>query len=188
MSYSQVHQVTIPGLRLHLRRADPNMLWINGRDLVLINDTAADFIEAFMEVMTHYPEIINEKKFKKEIATYMQDRYPEVPKKQLIQDFDNTYNIIVEISKGSCPIYDLHLDTEEIRPELWTAPPRMDLALTYQCNNNCRYCYTGGPRLTDELNTNEWKTTIDKLWDSGIPQISVTMSRGCDSCARELVE
>lgn len=174
MSYSQVHQVTIPGLRLHLRRADPNMLWINGRDLVLINDTAADFIEAFMEVMTHYPDKINEKKFKKEVAAFMQERYPDVPRKQLIQDFDNTYKIIIEISRGSCPIYDLHLDTEEIRPETWTAPPRMDLALTYQCNNNCSFCYTGGPQSTSELDTNEWKMAIDKLWDSGVPQIVFT--------------
>ena len=46
MSYSRVRHVTIPGLRIHLRRGNPNMLWLNGRDLVMVNDTAADFIES----------------------------------------------------------------------------------------------------------------------------------------------
>ena len=27
------------------------MLWVNGQNLLLVNDTAAEFIEAFIEVM-----------------------------------------------------------------------------------------------------------------------------------------
>jgi MoaA/NifB/PqqE/SkfB family radical SAM enzyme len=50
----------------------------------------------------------------------------------------------------------------------------MDLAITYRCNNNCYFCYTGGPRNVAELNTSDWKHVLDKLWDSGIPQVVFT--------------
>jgi radical SAM protein with 4Fe4S-binding SPASM domain len=174
MSYSRIRHVTVPGLRFHLRRGDPNMLWLNGQDLVMLNDTAAEFIEAFIEVMSRYRDSLDSGRFKKEIAERMRRRYPDVPEKTLVRDFDSIYSTLVEIAKGSCPIHDMELDTKETHPELWTAPPRMDLALTYRCNNNCSFCYTGGPRQVPELDTPSWKKIIDKLWDSGIPQIVFT--------------
>jgi radical SAM protein with 4Fe4S-binding SPASM domain len=50
----------------------------------------------------------------------------------------------------------------------------MDLALTYSCNNNCHFCYTGGPHQVAELSTADWQKIITKLWDNGIPQIVFT--------------
>ena len=55
-----------------------------------------------------------------------------------------------------------------------TAPYRMDLALTYRCNNNCPHCYNARERNHPELATEEWKTIIDHLWDIGIPHIIFT--------------
>jgi radical SAM protein with 4Fe4S-binding SPASM domain len=157
-----------------MRRGDPNMLWLNGRDLVMLNDTAAEFIEAFIEVMSNYRDTLDSGRFKKEVAGRMRRRYPDVPEKTLIRDFDAVYSTLVDISRGSCPIHDLELDTKETHPELWTAPPRVDLALTYRCNNNCSFCYTGGPRQVTELDTDDWKGIIAKLWDKGVPQIVFT--------------
>jgi radical SAM protein with 4Fe4S-binding SPASM domain len=174
LSYYRIHHVTVPGLRLHLRRGDPNMLWLNGQDLVMLNDTAAEFIEAFVEVMSRHRDKLDTGKFKKEVAARMQERYPGVQAKTLVRDFDSIYSTLVEISKGSCPIHDMELDTKETHPERWTAPPRMDLALTYRCNNNCSFCYAGGPRQAPEIDTADWKRIIDKLWDSGVPQIVFT--------------
>ena len=174
MSYSRVHQVTIPGLRLHLRRGDPNMLWINGRDLVMVNDTAADFIETFMDVMREHPDTLEPDAFKKDVAERMHRLYPEAPRKVLRQDFDALYGTLQDMCSGACPIHDLELDVRETRPDLWTAPPRLDLALTYRCNNNCSFCYAGGPREVKELPTADWLRIIDKVWDAGIPQIVFT--------------
>jgi radical SAM protein with 4Fe4S-binding SPASM domain len=171
---SRIKHVTIPGLRLHLRRGQPNMLWVNGQNLLLLNDTAADFIEAFIEVMSHHREKLDQGQFKQEIAQRMMTHYPKVPIDVLIRDFDNIYGSLLEISRGSCPISEVKLETKETDPKLWTAPPRMDLALTYSCNNNCYFCYTGGPRKVTELNTPDWKRVISKLWESGIPQIVFT--------------
>jgi len=174
MTDSKIRHVTVPGLRLHLRRGEPDMLWLNGQDLLLLNNTAAEFIEAFIEVMNRYPEKLEAASFKQEIATRMEQRYPQIPADVLIKDFDAIYGTLVEISQGSCPISEMKLETRETGPGLWTAPPRMDLALTYSCNNNCYFCYTGGPRKVTELGTADWKKVIAKLWDSGIPQIVFT--------------
>jgi radical SAM protein with 4Fe4S-binding SPASM domain len=91
-----------------------------------------------------------------------------------LNDFDNIYGSLLEISSGSCPVSDVKLDTRAVNPQKWTAPPRMDLALTYRCNNNCYFCYTGGPQKVIELDTASWKLVLDKLWDSGIPQVVFT--------------
>ena len=183
---SVIKHVTIPGLRLHLRRGEPNMLWVNGKDLLLVNDTAAEFIETFIEVMSKYSGSLDADKFKQEIAARMKQHYPGVPADVLIRDFDNIYGTILAVSRGSCPVSDVKLETKETDPKLWTAPPRMDLALTYACNNNCYFCYTGGPQKMVELTTAEWKLAIDKLWDSGVPQIVFT--GGEPTLRKDLVE
>ncbi len=170
----KIRHVTIPGLRLHLRRSDPNMLWVNGQNLLLLNRTAADFIEAFIDVMSKHTSDLDTNSFKQEIAFRMQQRYPEVPSEVLIKDFDNIYGSVLEIGKGGCPISDIKLETKETNPQLWAAPPRMDLALTYRCNNNCAFCYTGGPQKIPELSAADWKKALDILWNSGIPQVVFT--------------
>jgi len=73
-----------------------------------------------------------------------------------------------------CPVS--YLNVEKIEPfqkEL-SAPYRMDLALTYRCNNRCMHCYAGGPKQTSELTTQEWFSVIDKLHNLGIPHVVFT--------------
>ncbi len=54
------------------------------------------------------------------------------------------------------------------------APYRMDLALTYRCNNDCAHCYNVSARDDPELDTAAWKGILDRLWDLGIPHIVFT--------------
>jgi radical SAM protein with 4Fe4S-binding SPASM domain len=169
-----IKHVTMPGLRLHLRRGEPNMLWVNGQNLLILNSTAAEFIETFIEVMSGYPDNLEVDRFKGEITSHMQRKYPSVPAQVLLKDFDNIFGNLLAVAKGSCPVSDMDLETRETNPRLWTAPPRMDLAITYRCNNNCYFCYTGGPQKMRELETGDWKKILDKLWDNGIPQVVFT--------------
>jgi len=150
------------------------MLWVNGQNLLIVNDTAAEFIESFIEVMANHPESLDANRFKAELVARMRQKYPKAPANVLLLDFDNIYGNLLEIGKGSCPVSQVQLDTKEINPQKWTAPPRMDLALTYRCNNNCYFCYTGGPQKVVELDTADWKQAIDTLWDNGIPQVVFT--------------
>ena len=171
---SAIRHITVPGLRLHLRRGSPSMLWINGQNMLLLNTTAADFVEAYIDVMSRYSSELHADRFKLEVASQIQQKYPLVPLDVLIKDFDIIYGSILEISKGSCPISEMSLTTQATDPKTWTAPPRLDLALTYRCNNNCYFCYTGGPQQVKELTTAQWKTALDKIWQAGIPQVVFT--------------
>jgi radical SAM protein with 4Fe4S-binding SPASM domain len=157
-----------------LRNGNPSMLWINGRDLLLLNETAGKFIEAYIDIMKHHHDAVDKGAFKQEIVKHMQKSYPRVPADVLIRDFDNIYGKLTEVSKGACPLQEMSLESQETDPKQWTAPPRVDLAMTYNCNNNCYFCYTGGPRKVNEINTKNWKRIISKLWDSGVPQIVFT--------------
>ena len=55
-----------------------------------------------------------------------------------------------------------------------TAPYRMDLVITYRCNNDCPHCYNARLRSYPELTTEEWKRIIDILWDMSIPHLIFT--------------
>jgi radical SAM protein with 4Fe4S-binding SPASM domain len=93
---------------------------------------------------------------------------------------------------GACPIHDLGLETVMPFSARPTAPYRLDLALTYRCNNDCAHCYnvqhsssaalkqgTGAvsgvaSEVKVELSTADWERVLDKAWDLGIPHIIFT--------------
>ncbi|NSW52221.1 MAG: radical SAM protein [Anaerolineae bacterium] len=75
---------------------------------------------------------------------------------------------------GECPICDLHLEMLPARHDTPIAPYRMDLALTYHCNNNCGHCYNARSRSFPELTTTQWKQVLDRCWEQGIPHIVFT--------------
>jgi radical SAM protein with 4Fe4S-binding SPASM domain len=73
-----------------------------------------------------------------------------------------------------CPVS--YLDVKQVEPftQLISAPLRMDLALTFRCQNKCVHCYTGGSHETTELSTQEWKTIITKLGEIGVFIVTFT--------------
>jgi radical SAM protein with 4Fe4S-binding SPASM domain len=75
---------------------------------------------------------------------------------------------------GACPIHEL--DLESIMPfsARPSAPYRMDLAVTYRCNNDCSHCYNARERNFGEMDTNQWKRVIDRTWELGIPHVVFT--------------
>ncbi len=75
---------------------------------------------------------------------------------------------------GACPIHELDLETFAPFSARPSAPYRMDLAITYRCNNDCTHCYNARERNFPELDTNQWKLILDQLWTLGIPHIVFT--------------
>ena len=73
-----------------------------------------------------------------------------------------------------CPIS--FLDVKSIEPftQPLSAPLRMDLAVTFRCQNNCVHCYAGGPHETDELTLEQWNQVIDRLRQIGVFIVTFT--------------
>ncbi|HLE52107.1 MAG TPA: radical SAM protein [Anaerolineales bacterium] len=88
---------------------------------------------------------------------------------QFIEDFDQLLR-----PDGACPVCELDVEITAPFTARPSAPYRMDLALTYRCNDNCAHCYNARPRDYPELRTEEWKAILDRLWEIGIPHIVFT--------------
>lgn len=97
-----------------------------------------------------------------------------------VKDLDDDYAVTAGqiesllFDGNACPIHTLeveHLAPFQVRP---TAPYRMDLALTYRCNNDCPHCYNARERTFGELSTADTKKMIEKIWKLGIPHIVFT--------------
>jgi len=152
--------------RIHLR-VDPDgtgLLLVNASKVIHLNPTAAYMAHLSLEEI---PEDQAISKIKK--------RY-KVTKKAAQSDYLDFQIQLDELIRpdGVCPLHDLEL---EIKPPFNvepSAPYRMDLAITYRCNNDCPHCYNARPRNYRELDTQSWKDILDKLWDYGIPHIVYT--------------
>ena len=75
---------------------------------------------------------------------------------------------------GACPVCELNVEVTTPFSTHPSAPYRMDLALTYRCNDNCAHCYNGRPRNYPEISTEQWKRILDQLWKIGIPHVVFT--------------
>ena len=103
-------------------------------------------------------------------------RVYKIGHQQLKQDYAQFARQLAELIRpdGACPIHDLGLDTIPPFSVLPSAPYRMDLALTYRCNNDCSHCYNARPRSFPEISTHQWKDILNRLWDCGIPHVVFT--------------
>jgi radical SAM protein with 4Fe4S-binding SPASM domain len=160
--------------RIHLR-LDPDghgTLIVNASRVMHLNPTAAWMAKQILDGQGD-PEILKNgtKKWK-------------VEKKALQEDLTAFHFQLSELIRpdGACPIHDLNLETLPPFSARPSAPYRLDLALTYRCNNDCKHCYnlehpTPGASSASgrgELSTADWKRVIDQAWALGIPHIIFT--------------
>ena len=152
--------------RIHLR-IDPDgsgLLLVNASRIMHLNPTATQMAYLILQ------------KVPRDVALTSLTKTFEVGSDQIINDYAQTANQLHELIKpdGACPIHDLEL---EVTPPFSTrpsAPYRMDLAITYRCNNDCAHCYNERPRDYPELSTKTWHQILDRLWEIGIPHVVFT--------------
>ena len=97
--------------------------------------------------------------------------------RQVEADFEELQETIWSIAQAGeevCPVTYLDVDRIEPMSAEISAPYRMDLALTYRCQNDCPHCYVGRPADFPEMSTEEWKRVIDRCWELGIPHLTFT--------------
>jgi len=182
-----VLHATINGHRFHLRRKDPtedDYLWIDGRQPPIVLDrTAAEFVSHLIDAMWLYqqgegdgsPAVI-EHVVGKMAEKYSRGSVPwrkRVGRETIAADLNRIFGTLMGIATGACPAK-AGLDARELRYGRWSAPARMDLALTYRCNLACSKCYVGDRKVGRELGTAEWVKIFEALWKAGVPQVVFT--------------
>ncbi|MBU0512890.1 MAG: radical SAM protein [Chloroflexi bacterium] len=152
--------------RIHLR-IDPDghgTLIVNANRVMHFNPTAAMMAYLILEETPEPQAVRAVTRGYRVSKTQAQSDYT-----QFLADFDE---IIRPDGCPACNLDDLEIAAPfSARP---TAPYRMDLALTYRCNNDCAHCYNARPRDYPEMPTARWKRVIDRAWDLSIPHIIFT--------------
>ncbi len=152
--------------RLHLR-IDPDgrgLLIVNANRVVHLNPSAS--LMAYLHLEETAPED----------AGKVVQRAFQVSRQEAKDDYMNFSLQLEELLKpdGACPICELDLETTAPFSAKPSAPYRMDLALTYRCNNNCDHCYNARSRRFPEMSLEKWQRIIEKVWELRIPHIVFT--------------
>jgi len=166
------------GLALQLR-IEPNgrgVMVINANTVLHLNETATAYAYFFMQGMSPDTVLKNIRRmFKVNLKTAKSD----------YEKIIYTISTLAQTEKV-CPVSFLDVKSVEPFTQMYTAPLRMDLALTFKCQNNCIHCYAGGPHETKELDTNQWKEILNRLSQIGV--FIVTFTGGEPTLREDLPE
>lgn len=91
-----------------------------------------------------------------------------------LQAFQRTFLPIISTNEDACPICDLNLEILEPFSQQPSAPYRMDLALTYRCDNRCLHCYNEASRAKVEYSETQWRAVLEHVRAIGIPHVVFT--------------
>lgn len=152
--------------RLHLRIEDEGIgvMIVNASTVLHLNNTASE--HAYMLVQGSSEE---------EAAQSISERY-RVGRKRALKDhreFRDQIEILATNPQVD-PIVYLDFERQEPRDETPSSPYRMDLALTYRCDQSGAVDPLAKRRVDRELNSDEWNTILDTIWKVGVPHVTFT--------------
>ncbi len=164
--YHYTRETDFEKSRIHLRiDADGHgTLIVNANKVMHLNPTA-----------TYMAWLTLEGKTKDESIRALRSQY-SVSREQADSDLASFLFQFDELIRpeGACPVHELELESLMPFSTRPSAPYRMDLAVTYRCNNDCAHCYNARERNFPELNTEQWFKILDQLWELGVPHIVFT--------------
>jgi radical SAM protein with 4Fe4S-binding SPASM domain len=166
------------GLALQLR-VEPDghgLLVVNANSVLYLNETATALAYYFMHGHST------------DDAVRAVRRLYRVDDATARKDYEQLVYTISTLAQTEevCPLTFLDVEHTEPFSESLSAPIRMDLALTFRCNNDCVHCYAGGPHETPEMSTDDWKRVIDKCVSLGI--FILTFTGGEPTLREDLAE
>ena len=153
--------------RVHLRIDEDGsgLLVVNASRVVQLNPTA-------MQMAYYHLSKVDQKAAVQRLSALF-----NVSSKRLEEDYrliGQQVEALIDEESGLCPVCDLGLEKSMPFSAQLSAPYRMDLALTYRCNNACAHCYNARPRNYPEMDTDTWKKVIDRVWELRIPHVVFT--------------
>lgn len=157
-------------MRIHLRiEPDGNgVLFIDVTDVIHLNETAAKL--AYFALEGYELDQVSSSYLKK---------YDQKSAAQITEDISSVYHMIEHISQGHDDCYTCALIGNAEMSPLFSvpvhAPYKVDIALTYGCNNACSHCYNEVSRLPmPSLPLSDWFQVLDKLAILGVPHLIIT--------------
>lgn len=151
--------------RFHLRvdSQRKGVLMVDASKLLFLNGTAIDLVRCILEGMDEASAV-----------RYMRGIYKGIKKVKVVEDMGSTRRKLLAFVEGDMSVVQhVDPDTPSFGADDLPSPYRMDLALTYRCQNECGHCYNED-RKVKELPKEKWEVVVDKLWTIGIPHIVFT--------------
>ena len=156
-------------VRIHLR-VEPNgngVLFVDVTEVVHLNPTAAKIAKwALDDVPLEHA------------LAEMNRRHVRQARRQAANDVSTMYTMIERFRTpgNGCPTCALDsLRQADLFSTSPAAPYKADLAITYQCNNDCPHCYNEADRQKlGSLEVADWKRVIDRLAGVGVPHLIFT--------------
>lgn len=145
-------------LQLRVEPGGLGVMVINANTVLYLNETATAYAYYFMQGIPN-GQVLQQ-------VRRMYRVTPETAKR----DYEKLVYVISTLAQTEkiCPISFLDVKSVEPFTQPYSAPLRMDLAVTFRCQNNCVHCYAGGPHETSELTKSQWKQVIDRLKEIGV--------------------
>jgi radical SAM protein with 4Fe4S-binding SPASM domain len=155
----------LKGHRFHLRvdSERKGVLLVDASHIIFLNGTALDHMRCALEDRSD-----------QEAAKYLTRRYKNLDKAKAVQDLHLVRKELQDFLHGEQDVIDtIGPDRPTVGTDDFPAPYRLDLVLTYRCQNRCLHCYNE-PRQMKELSMEQWKEVISISWKLGIPHIVFT--------------
>jgi organic radical activating enzyme len=152
--------------RLHLRieREGHAILIVNAATVLHLNPSATAHAYHLIQGVTD-----------EEAADAIVARY-NVEKEHALQDQRDFREQIVTLATNPDvdPVVYLGMDRTDPFSEPSSAPYRIDIALTYNCDSSGTLDPLAPRRVDRELTTTEWKQSLKALWEVGVPHVTFT--------------
>ena len=163
-TYRGEDQFARMALQLRIEQNGRGVMVINANTVLHLNETASAFAYFFIQGMSE-----------DDILRKIRRMY-RVKSEKAKQDYERLVYTISTLAgtEKVDPVSFLEVRKEEPFTHQYSAPLRMDLALTFRCQNDCVHCYAGGPHETPELDVENWKKIIDKLSQIGVFIVTFT--------------
>lgn len=155
--------------RLHLRveQDGSGILFVDVTDVIHLSPVAVKTLKMALEGVSQ-----------EDAAGIMRSEY-RASDSQIASDVERVYQVAHSITHDhdgcqTCAISGL-LDTAPLFSLRTHAPYKVDVALTYGCNNQCPHCYNEVNRLAmPSLPLQHWYKVFDRIAELGIPHVILT--------------
>lgn len=152
--------------RMHLRieKDGRGILILNAKTVLHLNQTAAEFA---LLMINETPQ--------NDLAVEIEKRY-RITRDEALVDYQKFIDQLDVLRNTPDLDPEIFLDIDRIEPasETLSAPLRLDCALTYQTSSGYSEAFAPTKAVTRNLDTEEWKSILQKAWDAGIPHVVFT--------------